>query len=1038
MTPTPDGNGIFWRLFPDVRPRERERFRFFASLATLITLAQTVGLAGSDALFLSGLGPQALPSAFILASVVSVTGSLAYAFAVGRVRNDTLYVVLLAGAAVLLLGGVYLAIAGVRWVLLAFFCGAYVTQAVILYLHYWTFAADYFDTLSSKRVFPYLVMNGSLGGILGGGLGLLLSRVAPTESLIVSWAAFLLAAAVLVRRSRRNLKRWFPVGSEADESSAQGMRAALRFVRRSPLARWLTISVVGMVLALLLSQFLEMQIFTNAFRSPEALASFFGVYLAVTNGIEILVARVVTPTLLHRLGIAQTNLVHPLLTLVTFGALAIDPRLAVGVLARANRELLDNSLASTVRSLSYNALPFRFRGRMRAFLEGMVYYASMSMAGLALILIDGRLDDRALCAVGMAAAGVYLVANLRVRREYLRSLVAELRSGRLDLEAVGADLGELEIGRLGEQWQLSLAAEPDPPRGWLDLPPLFARHGVIEPLLRNAGHPNAGVRVACIEALAGVADPALAPLLLVALEDPEASVRLAAARAAGVLRERSDALLASLRIRLDDPDARVRAEAAVHLAAEGLEILQRMAGQDDPGAAIEALRRLPRELIGEARGRLDDVDPAVRATALDAVTRLADALSLPAERLERDIAHPDSRVRCAALRALAGRGDERTAGLLAGALDDASRSVRAEAASGLAAMGEPGVRAARESVNSLRRWTADAALLAVARARTQTSRAILEEVFRERVHEAWECLAALQYAPDEGDMPGRFLHTALQNAHDRSTAMAFRTLELLEDPLVVRSVRKALGYASVRRRADALEVLSNLGDRDSAQQLALMLEDGPVADKLRAVASTVRIPRALNDVVRHAGQSPDRWLKLAAAAHEPPPTAEPHPEVHTMETMLALRRVPLFAHLSLEQLEAIGRFMTEAQYVAGEVVVREGEPGEELYVMLEGEALAVKSYGTPDAVELTSMSPSGVGYFGEIAIFDSAPRSATVVITRDARLLALDGARFMDLILQSPEISFEIFKVLTQRLRRAEERVRAQEDEERNLSRKAP
>lgn len=1037
MTPTLDGNGIFWRLFPDVRPRERERFRFFATLATLITLAQTVGLAGSDALFLAGLGPQALPAAFILASVVSVTGSLAYAFAVGRVRNDALYVAVLCGAALLLLGGVYFALAGARWVLLAFFCGAYLTQAVILYLHYWTFAADYFDTLSSKRVFPYLVMNGSLGGIIGGGLGVLLSRVAPTESLIVMWALFLLLAAGLVQRSRRNLKRWFPVGSEADESSAEGMRAALRFVGRSPLARWLTLSVIGMVLALLLMQFLEMEIFTNAFRSPEALASFFGVYLAVTNGIEIVVARVVTPALLRRLGIAQANLVHPLLTLLTFGALAVDPRLVVGVLARANRELLDNSLASTVRSLAYNALPFRFRGRMRAFLEGMVYYASMSVAGLALLLIDGRLEHRALCAVGIAAAALYFFANLRVRREYLRSLVAELRSGRLDLDAVGADLGEIEIGRLGAQWQTSLAEEVDPPRGWLDLPPLFARHGVIEPLLRNTAHPNAGVRVACIEALAGVSDPGLAQLLVVALEDPEASVRLAAARAAGALPSLPDALVAGLRGRLDDRDARVRAEAAVHLAGEGLDVLQHMIGHDDPHAAIEALRRLPRELLDEAQGRLDDADPAVRAAALDTVTRLDAADALSAERLERDLAHPDARVRRAALRALRGRKDEHSAGLLARALDDVDRGVRAEAAAGLAAMGEIGVRAAQGWVDSLRRWTADAALLAVARARTEGSRPILERVFRERVHEAWECLAGLQLVPDEGDVARSFLRTALQNARDRSTWMAFRTLELLEDPIVVRSVRKALGYASVRRRSDALEVLSNLGDRVSTQQLALLLEDGPVADKLPALSNAVRIPRVLNDVLSRAGESPDRWLKLAVTGNLSVPDGESPPEVHTMETMLALRRVPLFAHLSLEQLEAIGRFMNQAQYLAGEVVVREGEPGEELYVMLEGEAVAVKNHGTPDATPLTTMSPSGVGYFGEIAIFDSAPRSATVVVTRDARLLTLDGTRFMDLILQSPEISFEIFKVLTQRLRRAEERVRAQEDQARDRSRKS-
>ena len=542
------------------------------------------------------------------------------------------------------------------------------------------------------------------------------------------------------------------------------------------------------------------------------------------------------------------------------------------------------------------------------------------------------------------------------------------------------------------------------------------------------------MRVACLEALSTIDYPDLPDLLLVALEDPEGSVRLAAARAAGAMPSQSAVLKASLRERLEDPDARVRAEAALHLASEGLATLQRMAAANDQSAAIEALHRLPAELLDEARTRLDDADAAVRATALDTVTRLADALSLTSERLERDLEDPDYRVRRAAARALGTQRDERSAELLATALDDVNREVRSEAASALASMGELGVRAAQPAVESIRRWTADAALRAVARARSESSRTILEGAFRARVHDAWASLAAQQLVPNDGDLPSRFLHTALANEHARSTWIAFRALELLEDPIVVRSVRKALDYTSLRRRADALEVLSNLGDRESAHQLALMLEDGPVADKLAALSGAVPVPRALTDVVHRASQSSDRWLKLAVAGHSEAPTNDPALEVRTMESLLALRRVPLFAHLSLEQLEAIGKFMAEATYVAGEVVVREGDPGEELYVMLEGEAQAFKHHGTPDEIKLTTMSPSGVGYFGEIAIFDRAPRSATVLVTRDARLLTLDGTRFMDLILQFPEISFEIFKVLTQRLRSAEERVRAQEDQERDSS----
>ena len=45
---------LFWRLFPDVRQQERPRFLFFAGLAALVSLAQTLGLTGSEALFLGG------------------------------------------------------------------------------------------------------------------------------------------------------------------------------------------------------------------------------------------------------------------------------------------------------------------------------------------------------------------------------------------------------------------------------------------------------------------------------------------------------------------------------------------------------------------------------------------------------------------------------------------------------------------------------------------------------------------------------------------------------------------------------------------------------------------------------------------------------------------------------------------------------------------------------------------------------------------------------------------------------------------------
>ena len=63
-------------------------------------------------------------------------------------------------------------------------------------------------------------------------------------------------------------------------------------------------------------------------------------------------------------------------------------------------------------------------------------------------------------------------------------------------------------------------------------------------------------------------------------------------------------------------------------------------------------------------------------------------------------------------------------------------------------------------------------------------------------------------------------------------------------------------------------------------------------------------------------------------------------------------------------------------------------------------------------------------YFGEMAILDDAPRSATVVACEATRLLALDGESLKSLLREMPEIAFELIRVMTARVRAAERRLR--------------
>ena len=124
-----------------------------------------------------------------------------------------------------------------------------------------------------------------------------------------------------------------------------------------------------------------------------------------------------TPLLIRRLGVPVTNLVHPCPDDRELAGLALRFDLAAAVAARVNR-----ASCSTTRSrrpcarLLYNAMPLQLRGRMRAFLEGIVVYAGMSIAGVVLL--------------GARAAGSALAVPRRRRRQQLIYLGASVGARR--------------------------------------------------------------------------------------------------------------------------------------------------------------------------------------------------------------------------------------------------------------------------------------------------------------------------------------------------------------------------------------------------------------------------------------------------------------------------------------------------------------------------------------------------------------------------------------------------------------------------------
>ncbi len=127
-----------------------------------------------------------------------------------------------------------------------------------------------------------------------------------------------------------------------------------------------------------------------------------------------------------------------------------------------------------------------------------------------------------------------------------------------------------------------------------------------------------------------------------------------------------------------------------------------------------------------------------------------------------------------------------------------------------------------------------------------------------------------------------------------------------------------------------------------------------------------------------------------------------------------LRRVPVFARLGRGDLRRLLRRARSVEFPPGREVVREGEPGDCLFVLTDGEAKVV--VGGETKVVLTRGD-----FFGEMALLDTGTRSATVKTSSPVTCLTIAQADFRNLVLKRPEIALALLGELARRLRLAQE-----------------
>lgn len=131
------------------------------------------------------------------------------------------------------------------------------------------------------------------------------------------------------------------------------------------------------------------------------------------------------------------------------------------------------------------------------------------------------------------------------------------------------------------------------------------------------------------------------------------------------------------------------------------------------------------------------------------------------------------------------------------------------------------------------------------------------------------------------------------------------------------------------------------------------------------------------------------------------------------QTAAVLGGVPMFADFTKRHLNRLAADTDELTFVPGQIIVTEGDPGETLFVVLEGQAKVVRG-----KKKVGEVLPGD--FFGELSAIDGGPRTASVIATTPMRVLRLFRRTLSALIEEEPQVSLKLLDGIVRRFRQVE------------------
>ncbi|MEE2657292.1 MAG: HEAT repeat domain-containing protein [Candidatus Latescibacterota bacterium] len=916
----------------------------------------------------------------------------------------------------------------------------------------WIVAGGICYTSRAKVLFPLLAASTTVGDVFG---GLLVRAFGGVFEPYQIYGLAVFNTIVVIMLLRPLFRRYFvaPNGEGDGEGEAVSLGENLRLFLGSTYLRLLFL--LSLVLfALYTAIHYGLSVVARGYYPKEGdLTAFFGLFFAFAGVATLLTTTLLLRHILRWLGVGNIYLWVCLVHAAIAGMLAVlfsytlPPTLVVAVFAFnvLNYVLLDSIIAPTYQVLM-TLVPERNSDGTRMIMEGgFMLLGGLLGAGITSAHAQGALDLNQFFLLLLGISSLMALAGSGLKRSYREVLIQAVRDQNFDVEDEQAMASLKDVISHSVEFPRSLILHNDDGVRQMGIEILrqnpAAAASVCLPLL---GHENSRLRGAALQALRG-SDLQVEEFrtILGLLDDDDSEVRLHAARVVSAV--------------IEDPASRES------LATETqVQILKSVSPRlvpdaDNPALQTEFLFIL--DVLG------DEASQAARApmvedllnseveedltAGIEVVIRLGTTRSY--EQIPALLEHNHPVVREAAVKGLAQRDDADACALLVDTLDDPDPDVVSATKKALAA-GAANYREYMVSATdaaSRRQW--EGLILALTESENgQTSAERIVASCRERLLQANRYLVvAEQLERDQLGSSGGLLRDQLELECQTVRDVVIALLGELGDVEVVADLVQRMNEDNPGARENAIELLQNIGDRELMEPLLPLLTD----DREESLSEALRLSEwhdrspALPEAIVHVLRTRDPWTQLAAAwaavsmgradlIKELREHSEHTKEIEEMtqatdrddskepltniEKITFLKESSFFAALPLEELYHVALSVQEEAVRSGTTVIEQGSLGDKMYIVIDGR-LEVRVFGDTEGdtgQQVAQLEDRQV--FGDMALLDDEPRSASVIALEECRLLSLQRSDLERILRRYSSIAFSMMRMLSQRLREAQ------------------